>query len=59
MRCPDEHRRLRFFSPLLPTFHVLPLRVRLGLAYPTGLNALRGRKMLTDFRLAFTQPKSY
>ena len=49
MHCPDEQRRLRFFSPFLPPFDVLPLRVRFGLAYPTGLNAVRGRKVLTDF----------
>ena len=40
------------FSPVFPPFDVLPLRARLGLAHPTGLNTLRGRKVLTGFRLA-------
>jgi len=38
--------------PVFPPFDVLPLRARLGLAHPTGLNTLRGRKVLTGFRLA-------
>ena len=32
-------RQAPFFSPVYPPFDVLPLRVRLGLAHPTGLNA--------------------
>jgi hypothetical protein len=40
------------FLPVFPPFDVLPLRARLGLAHPTGLNTLRGRKVLTGFRLA-------
>jgi hypothetical protein len=42
--------------PVFPPCDVLPLRARLGLAHPTGLNTLRGRKVLTGFRLAVAQP---
>jgi hypothetical protein len=31
---------LNLFLPVFPPFDVLPLRARLGLAHPTGLNTL-------------------
>jgi hypothetical protein len=34
----SAERRPRSFSPVFPPFDVLPLRARLGLAHPTGLN---------------------
>jgi len=43
------------FSPVFPPFNVLPLRARLDLAHPTGLNALhRGklwRRRAQEYRL--------
>jgi len=43
------------FSPVFPPFDVLPLRARLDLAHPTGLNALhRGklcRRRAQEYRL--------
>jgi hypothetical protein len=32
------------FSPVFPPFDVLPLRARLDLAHPTGLNAAKKAK---------------
>jgi len=45
------------FLPVFPPFDVLPLRARLGLAHPTGLNTLRGRKVLACFALLFLDSK--